>query len=103
MEYDVYLRFLLALAFVLGLISALTWVARRFGLTSHMIPKKSRGTRLAVVETQTIDAKRRLVLIRRDDREHLLLLGPTGEIVVESGITAHPAASGTLSVAKDPP
>ena len=102
MGYDVYLQFLLALAFVLGLIAALTWVARRFGLTSSMIPKNSRGSRLAVVEAHMIDAKRRLVLIRRDDREHLLLLGPTGEIVVESGIPAPSAASATMSVAKDP-
>ena len=102
MEYDVYLRFLLALAFVLGLIAALTWLARRFGFAGNLTVKKSRNTRLAVVETLMLDAKRRLVMIRRDDREHLLLLGPTGEIVVESGIPPAPSPATTLSVTKDP-
>ncbi len=101
MEFDVYLRFLLALAFVLGLIAALTWVARRFGFGSSMIPMKARSTRLAVVESLMLDAKRRLVLIRRDDREHLLILGPTGETVVEAGIVRTvPPGSDSQSVAK---
>lgn len=91
MEFDVYLRFLLALAFVLGLIAALAWAARRFGFGSNFVALKGRNTRLAVVESLMLDAKRRLVLIRRDDREHLLILGPTSETVVEPGI---PAAAG---------
>ena len=102
MEYDLYLRFLLTLAFVLGLIAALTWAARRFGLAGTLTARKSRNTRLAVVEAVMIDAKRRLVLIRRDDREHLLLLGPAGEIVVESGITPAAAAAAPHSVTKAP-
>lgn len=101
MEFDIYLRFLLALAFVLGLIAALTWAARRFGFAGNMSPMKSRSTRLAVVEALMLDTKRRLVLIRRDDREHLLILGPTGETVVETNIAmAGSIASGPPSVAK---
>ena len=88
MEFDVYLRFLLALAFVLGLIAALAWAARRFGFGGGFGPLKSRSARLTVVEALMLDAKRRLVLIRRDDREHLLILGPTGETVIEIGIAA---------------
>jgi flagellar protein FliO/FliZ len=101
MEFDVYMRFLLALVFVLGLIAALTWAARRFGFGSSLNPMKARSTRLAVVEALMLDAKRRLVLIRRDDREHLLILGPTGEVVVEAGIAGPaPSDSGDRSVAK---
>ena len=33
-----------------------------------------------------VDAKRRLVLVRRDDVEHLILLGPASDLVVERGI-----------------
>ncbi len=33
-----------------------------------------------------LDAKRRLVLIRRDNKEHLLLLGPDGDTVIETDI-----------------
>ena len=97
MEFDVYIRFLLALVFVLGLIVALAWAARRFGFGGNLVAMKGRSTRLAVVESVMLDAKRRLVLVRRDDREHLLILGPAGETVVESGIglSALPAAVAT--------
>lgn len=91
MEFDTYLRFVLALVAVLGLIAGLTWAARRFGLGNGLGPLKGRPTRLTVVEALTLDAKRRLVLVRRDDREHLLVLGPTGETVVEAGIPARPS------------
>ena len=46
-----------------------------------------------------IDNRRRLVLVRRDDREHLLLLGPQGETVVETNIPA--AGDNIVEFAKD--
>jgi len=77
------LKFALAFLLVLGLIALCAWALRRFGLGGAVRPM--RGNRLSVVESLTLDARHRLVLIRRDDREHLVLLG-TSEIVVESGI-----------------
>jgi hypothetical protein len=47
-----------------------------------------RGQRLGVSEYHEIDKTRRLVLVRRDNVEHLVLLGGPSDIVVESGITA---------------
>ncbi|CAN5364847.1 hypothetical protein BH10PSE7_BH10PSE7_27010 [soil metagenome] len=44
------------------------------------------GARLGISEYHEIDKDRRLVLIRRDDVEHLLLIGGGQDIVVESGI-----------------
>ncbi len=100
MDLEVYFRFLLALVFVLGLIAALAWAARRFGFGGNFAAMKGRSGRLAVTESLMLDAKRRLVLVRRDDREHLVLIGPAGETLIESGI------AGTLpsaSVAKEQP
>lgn len=45
-----------------------------------------RDNRLAVVESAMVDTKRRIVLIRRDDVEHLILIGGPADVVVESGI-----------------
>jgi flagellar protein FliO/FliZ len=70
-----YLRFLAALAFVLGLIALLAWAARRFRL-GNAAPGAAR--RLAVIETLPIDPRRKLVLARCDDRDVLLLLGQDG-------------------------
>lgn len=75
-------RFFGALAVVLGLIAACALLARRFGLAGAIGSASTR--RLGLVETLTLDNRRRLILVRRDDREHLILLGPTGEIILES-------------------
>src|SRR5689334_20507796 len=45
-----------------------------------------KGARLGISEYHEIDKDRRLVLIRRDDVEHLLLIGGTQDLVIESGI-----------------
>ena len=86
MSWSSYAQFGLALAFVLALIGGLSLVARRLGYGHAARGPRSR--RLALVEVLPLDARRRLVLIRRDQVEHLLLLGPTSEQVVETGIAA---------------
>jgi flagellar protein FliO/FliZ len=83
-----FLKFALALVLVFGLIALCTWALRRFGLGGMVKPVA--GRRLAVVESLALDARHRLVLVRRDDREHLILLG-AGETVVEGGIGSLPA------------
>ncbi len=94
MGYDEYLRAIFALVFVLGLMVSFLWVLRRFNLvattggTGRLAgrgPAKLR--RLGVVETLPIDARRRLILIRRDNLEHLVMVSLNGETVIESGIS----------------
>jgi len=92
MDFSVYFRFLLALAFVLALIGLLAWGARRFGLLRGTVRAKGGARRLDVVEIAPIDSKRRLALVRRDNKEHLILLGTTGDLIVETGIEAGQAA-----------
>ena len=70
--------------FVLALIGIVAWVLRRFGPNLRL----GRAGRLGVVETVALDSRRRLMLVRRDGVEHLLLIGGTGDLVVESGIVA---------------
>jgi hypothetical protein len=42
--------------------------------------------RLGVVEQASVDGRRRLLLIRRDGIEHLIMTGGPVEVVIESGI-----------------
>lgn len=79
-------RFAGALVLVLGLIALAGFLARRPGLGGSGPVRGPRSRRLGVVEALTLDPKRRLVLVRRDNVEHLLLLGPDGDLVVEPGI-----------------
>lgn len=44
--------------------------------------------RIKVVENLAIDARRRVVLIKRDDKEHLILLGHNNDVVIEQNIPA---------------
>ncbi len=83
------LRFAGALIFVLALIGGVAWAARRY-LAVAGSPSQAGRRRLAVVESIYVDGKSRLVLVRRDDREHLLMIGPTSTVVVEADISAKP-------------
>jgi hypothetical protein len=47
---------------------------------------RNRKTRLAVMDATAVDSHRRLVLVRRDDIEHLLLIGGPSDVVVERDI-----------------
>lgn len=93
MGFQGYLQFFFALVFVLGLFGALVLVARHYGIGHRMASRTNASRRLSLVEVMVLDAKRRVVLLRRDDTEHLLVLGPTGETVVESGIKVAPPPS----------
>jgi flagellar protein FliO/FliZ len=81
-------RFVVAFMLVLGLIGAgaLLWRKVGAGPLSPVGPR-GRQPRLAVIDAAFVDARRRLVLIRRDNTEHLLMIGGPTDIVVESNIT----------------
>ncbi|MTJ82626.1 MAG: flagellar biosynthetic protein FliO [Telmatospirillum sp.] len=84
MDWDLYFRAVLALGVVLALIAAAAWVARRYGLGGALaLGRKAR--RLALVEVLPLDNRRRLVLVRKDGVEHLLLIGGASDLVVEKG------------------
>ncbi len=55
-------------------------------------PKPER--RLAVVEQSSLDGRRKLVLIRRDEVEHLIMTGGPVDVIVETGIVPKRAARG---------
>ena len=82
MSFDTYWRFLLALLFVVALIAGCAWVARRFGFPGRFVGASGKR-RLGVIEVLPLDARRRLVLLRRDNAEHLVLLGLHTDLVIE--------------------
>jgi len=83
-------RYLAALLLVLALVGFAGLAVRRFGMPGFVKPMGAR--RLEIVEALMIGPRQRLFLIRRDDVEHLVLAGPDGTSVVETGIVAAPAA-----------
>lgn len=77
-------RFILAFLLVIGLIGLLALFLKRYGAKAGALLGAREGGRLQVVETRYIDSKRKLVLVKRDDTEHLLLLGDGGNLVIEA-------------------
>jgi flagellar protein FliO/FliZ len=85
-EMPLAVRFFLAFLIVLGLIGAAAWAVRRFGSARLGGAVRGRQPRLAVIEYATVDARRRLLLVRRDNVEHLVMIGGPSDVVVESNI-----------------
>jgi flagellar protein FliO/FliZ len=81
------LKVVLFVIVVLGLLALAFWLLRRFGggrLGSNTT--RGRQPRLAVIDQAAVDSRRRLVLIRRDNVEHLLIIGGPSDVVVEQNI-----------------
>jgi len=79
-------NFVIAFAFVLLLIGAAAWLVRRFGSTRIDASARGRQPRLAVIDSAAVDGRRKLVIIRRDNVEHLLIIGGPSDVVVETNI-----------------
>lgn len=84
MDASQYLLSFVALVFVICLMLGLSWLVRRTGLAGATPMTGERH--LGLVEQFPLDARRKLMLVRRDNTAHLLLIGPSGETVIESGI-----------------
>ena len=80
------LQFVIALVVVLLLIALFVWVLRRFSGVRMAKGGRQRQPRLAIMDAAHVDNRRRLVLIRRDNVEHLLLIGGPSDVVVEQTI-----------------
>lgn len=87
-ELNLPARFLIAFVLVLILIAISAWVVRRIAdrRVGGGRPSRGRQQRLAVMDWAVVDARRRLVLIRRDHVEHLMMIGGPTDVVVESNI-----------------
>lgn len=86
MDIEQYIRFVAALFAVLAMIFVAMWLLKRIGMAGAAVGSGKSRRRLAVVEALALDTRRRLVLVRRDGVEHLLLLGASGDVVVETGL-----------------
>ncbi|MBB5047520.1 hypothetical protein HNR60_002277 [Rhodopseudomonas rhenobacensis] len=72
---------------VLALIGIAAWLVRRFaGSRLGASTNRGRMPRLAVIDAAAVDGRRRLVLVRRDNVEHLLMIGGPTDLVVEPNI-----------------
>jgi len=79
-DLSVPVKFLIAFVVALAMLGVVGYLMRRFS------GPRGRQPRLAVINAASVDGRRRLVLVRRDDVEHLLLIGGPTDVVIESNI-----------------
>ncbi len=82
-------RFIIAaggVAIALLLLVAVLWIMRNRASSPFVRGGRNRQPRLQVLDAAAVDARRRLVLVRRDDVEHLIMIGGPSDIVIESRI-----------------
>ena len=101
MQTYIFWTFLLA---VLALLSAGIAVFVRAYLNgttpTAMLFRPKTDRRLEVVDHANVDSRRKLVLIRRDDVEHLIMTGGPVDVLIETGIA--PPAARPAAVAPPP-
>ena len=62
------------------------WVLRNRAPSPFVRGGRNRQPRLQVLDAAAIDTRRRIVLIRRDNVEHLVMIGGPTDLVIEAGI-----------------
>lgn len=62
------------------------WILRNRAPSPFVRGGRNRQPRLQVLDAAAVDTRRRIVLIRRDNVEHLVMIGGPTDIVIESGI-----------------
>jgi len=94
-----------AVVVLLGLacLALVLWIVRGRPSSPFIRGGRNRTPRLAVLDAAAIDTRRRLVLVRRDDVEHLVMIGGPTDIVIESRIVGTQAAETQPAVARAEP
>lgn len=82
MDWTDYLKFLAALVFVLALMGGLALVLKKLGI-SQGGPGRA-GKSMRVIETLPLDSRRKAVILERENKRHLVILGGGSDVVVES-------------------
>ena len=88
-------RMLAALAVTLGLVGLAAVAARRFAPSALLRLKTPAQRRLKLIESLMLDPQRRIVLVRFDDEERLILLGEGRVLAAQPGRPEPSSASGS--------
>lgn len=110
MEYlSQYMSVIIAAGIVIVLLIAALMLLKHFSRRT----RGRQGSRLGISEYHVVDEQRRLVIVRRDGIEHLLLIGGNHDVVIETNIRnrssrdddedSEPARSNVRDLKIDPP
>lgn len=77
------LQFVAVLIFVIGLIMGLSYIIRRYSMPGYGPFRKHSDRRLHVMESLSLDPKRRAIILKCDQESYLLVLGGQQDLVID--------------------
>ncbi|WP_159591801.1 flagellar biosynthetic protein FliO [Chelativorans xinjiangense] len=95
-NYATAILWTLAALILLAVVLTVARMARSRASGTFVAGGRNRAPRLAVVDATAVDSQRRLVLVRRDDVEHLILIGGPSDLVIEQRIGAREVEPATV-------
>jgi hypothetical protein len=78
--------YIVSITLLIALAGLAFWIARQSLGLGGMKMFQGKLKRVGVVESTSLDGRRRLLLIRRDNVEHLIMTGGPVDVVIETGI-----------------
>jgi flagellar protein FliO/FliZ len=85
-----YLRIIYSFLLVIGLMLICAKLWQRFGVGKVTFAGNRRENRLQLIEAKVVDARRKLLLLRCDDKEYLVLMGPNQDIALTQPVNMQP-------------
>ena len=79
-------QYVITLVVILALVGLVIWLVRRYAVGGIATSARGRLPRLAIVDALVVDSRHRLVLVRRDNVEHLVLIGGATDLLIEPSI-----------------
>jgi flagellar protein FliO/FliZ len=83
-----------AIALIVAALLVLLVFRLAFGRRLRMSNNRGRQLRLGIVDAFDLDRQRQLVIVRRDNTEHLIMIGGPNDLVIESQIVRAEARDG---------
>ncbi|TXM64650.1 hypothetical protein FV218_22000, partial [Methylobacterium sp. WL69] len=85
------IQFAIIFLVIFAVLAAVVFAFRRLTGRGHVLSSKlgarGRQPRLGIVDIYELDRQRQLILLRRDNVEHLLLVGGPNDVVIERNIS----------------
>ena len=78
--------YIVTITLLIALAGLAFWIARQSLGLGGMTLFQGKVKRVGMVESTSLDGRRRLVLVRRDNVEHLIMTGGPVDVVIETGI-----------------
>jgi hypothetical protein len=78
--------YIISVTLLIALAGLAFWIMRQSLGAGGVMFFQTKQRRLGLVESTSVDGRRRLLLVRRDDVEHLILTGGPVDVLLETGI-----------------